>query len=151
MTDTKLIDALKCCADYTPGCVKCPLIFDDDCRLNMKELAANRLEALIAERDFFRDLAEKRRCEKRYVGYNEWVSVNDRLPESADHSVLVVVSGVCENTNGGCVIAFHDAIEIATYYRDCGGWLVEAYPYWENPNVTYWQYPPEPPSTEGVE
>ncbi len=73
-----------------------------------------------------------------------WVSVSERLPENNGKQVLVVVSGIYNGMH------FRDAVEIAEFAMN-EGWILEGWPEWENPNVTYWQPLPEPPGTEGVE
>nr|DAS87934.1 MAG TPA: Protein of unknown function (DUF551) [Caudoviricetes sp.] len=76
-----------------------------------------------------------------------WISVNDRLPKDDARvddgdEVLVIVSGRPKK-NVRCV----DACEIAEYYYE-DGWYFDAYPEWEDPQVTYWMPLPERP--EGV-
>ena len=66
-----------------------------------------------------------------------WISVEDRLPENED-DVLVVVSGKYGN------ITFETALELASYTKG-DGWILEIYPEGENPKVTHWQYLPQPP------
>ena len=67
-----------------------------------------------------------------------WISVADRLPDD-DVMVLCVVSGRPQ-TN----ITLDEAMEIASYSRT-DGWIVDAWPEWEGPTVTYWRPIPEPP------
>lgn len=59
-----------------------------------------------------------------------WISVADRLPDD-DAMVLCIVSGK-PRTN----ITLDEAMEIASYSRT-DGWIVDAWPEWEDPTVTY--------------
>lgn len=70
-----------------------------------------------------------------------WISVNDMLPED-EQDVLVIVSGRPREH-----IELINACELATFYVG-EGWFFEAYPDWENPQVTYWMPLPEPPTIE---
>ncbi|MGN0567113.1 MAG: DUF551 domain-containing protein [Acutalibacteraceae bacterium] len=70
-----------------------------------------------------------------------WISVKDRLPE-LEGVFLVIVDGKPTTT-----ITLINAVEIAEYWRD-EGWFIEAYPEWENPNITYWMPIPEMPGEE---
>lgn len=71
------------------------------------------------------------------VTIQKWIPVTERLPEP-DVNCLVVVSGRFEK------IVFDCAIEIADY-APVGGWILEAFPEWEDPLVTHWMPLPEPP------
>jgi len=70
-----------------------------------------------------------------------WISVADRLPDD-DVMVLCVVSGRPQ-TN----ITLDEAMEIASHSRT-EGWIVETWPEWEDPTVTYWMPLPEPPKED---
>ncbi len=67
-----------------------------------------------------------------------WISVADRLPDD-DVMVLCIVSGRPQ-TN----ITLDEAMEIASHSRT-EGWIVETWPEWDDPTVTYWMPLPEPP------
>lgn len=69
-----------------------------------------------------------------------WIPVTEKLPDDGD-SVIVVVSGKVES------ITLHDAIEFAEFSID-EGWILEMWPEWEDPNVTYWMSCPEPPKED---
>lgn len=69
---------------------------------------------------------------------SEWISVKDRLPETAD-CVLVLASGKPHKN-----ITLENACEIAEFDID-EGWIMGMWPEWENPNITYWMPLPEPP------
>lgn len=69
---------------------------------------------------------------------SQWISVNDRLPED-EQDVLVIASGSPREH-----LTLDNAYELATFY-DGEGWLLEAYPEWEAPRVTYWMPLPERP------
>jgi hypothetical protein len=68
----------------------------------------------------------------------EWIDAEVELPPE-DDVILCVVSGK-PRTN----ITLDEAIEIASYSRT-DGWIVDAWPEWEGPTVTYWRPIPEPP------
>lgn len=69
---------------------------------------------------------------------DDWVPVEDRLPEDCEEIVLVQVSGkMAEN------IWFDNAFELATYVNG-EGWILENYPECENPKVIAWRPLPEP-------
>lgn len=69
---------------------------------------------------------------------DDWVPVEERLPEDCEEIVLVQVSGkMAEN------IWFDNAFELATYVNG-EGWILENYPECENPKVIAWQPLPEP-------
>ena len=74
------------------------------------------------------------------VTVQEWISVKDRLPRDGEY-VIVVASGKCEN------ITLVDAIEFAEFDMS-EGWILEMWPEWENPKITYWMPSPEPPKAE---
>lgn len=67
-----------------------------------------------------------------------WISVDDRLPED-EQDVLVIASGRPREH-----LILDNAYELATFY-DGEGWLLDAYPEWEDPQVTYWMPLPERP------
>lgn len=67
-----------------------------------------------------------------------WISVNDRLPEDGQ-DVLVIARGRPREH-----LILDNAYELATFY-DGEGWLFDAYPDWENPQVTYWMPLPKRP------
>lgn len=73
----------------------------------------------------------------REMDRHRWIPVEERLPEY-DDDMLVVVSGRFGNTH------FENAVEIASYYKG-DGWMLEAYPLWTNPEVSYWMPCPEVP------
>lgn len=70
-----------------------------------------------------------------------WISVNDRLPED-EQGVLVIASGRPREH-----LELDSAHELATFYAG-EGWLFEAYPDWDDPQVTYWMPLPELPTIE---
>ena len=74
------------------------------------------------------------------VTVQEWISVEDRLPDN-DDIVMVIASGKVGN------ITLVNAFELATYSID-EGWILEMWPEWEDPKVTYWMPMPEPPKGE---
>ena len=96
------------------------------------KMAAQRLEAQqtrIAQLEA--ELKEERR----------WIPVEERLPEP-DKQVLAIVSGRWEN------ITFDRAYELMSWSSD-EGWIREAWPELEDPEVTHWKPLPEPPEEVG--
>ena len=67
-----------------------------------------------------------------------WISVKDRLPELEGVFLVIVYGKPKEN------IELIGSVEFAEYWKG-EGWFVEAYPEWENPNITYWMSIPETP------
>ncbi len=67
-----------------------------------------------------------------------WISVDDRLPEDCQ-VVLVIANGRPREH-----LELDSAHELATFYAG-EGWLLEAYPDWDDPQVTYWMPLPERP------
>lgn len=67
-----------------------------------------------------------------------WICIKDRLPDD-DQMVLAIVSGKPHQN-----VTLDSAIELATYYNT-DGWVLESWPEWEKPNVTYWMSLPELP------
>ena len=59
-----------------------------------------------------------------------WRSPDRETPEE-ETLVLVIVNGVYRN------IAFVDAVSLATYSRE-EGWILDEYPEWENPGISFW-------------
>lgn len=68
----------------------------------------------------------------------EWIDAEVELPPE-DDVILCVVSGK-PRTN----ITLDEAMEIASHSRT-EGWIVETWPEWDDPTVTYWMPLPEPP------
>lgn len=71
---------------------------------------------------------------------HRWIPVAERLPGNDDF-VLVIVSGKAGN------ITLDNAAELASFSMD-EGWILEMWPEWEDPKVTYWMPLPEPPKEE---
>lgn len=69
---------------------------------------------------------------------SEWIDPAVELPADPEENVLILVSG-----SYGC-ITFKRAYELATYNSD-DGWILDAYPEWENPHVLYWTPLPDMP------
>ena len=69
-----------------------------------------------------------------------WIPVTERLPGNDDF-VLVIVSGKAGN------ITLDNAAELASFSMD-EGWILEMWPEWEDPKVTYWMPLPEPPKED---
>lgn len=77
-----------------------------------------------------------------HIDREEWVSVEERLPEDEKdgETVLVIVFGKPHEN-----ITLHGAIMTAGYFRD-EGWVLNEYPEWEGPEVTHWMPFPSPPA-----
>ena len=68
----------------------------------------------------------------------QWIPVTERLPDNDDF-VLVVASGQAGN------IRLDNAFELGQFSMS-EGWILEMWPEWEDPKVTYWMPLPEPPN-----
>ena len=77
-----------------------------------------------------------------HIDREEWVSVEERLPEDEKdgETVLVIVFGKPHEN-----ITLHGAIMTAGYFRD-EGWVLNEYPEWEGPEVTHWMPLPSAPA-----
>ena len=75
------------------------------------------------------------------VTVQEWISVNDKLPDQSGE-VLVIVSGNPQKN-----ITLNCAYELAEY-DPYGGWIMEMWPEWEDAVVTHWMPLPLPPKGE---
>lgn len=120
MTDKELLEALSRLAINTGSlaCLGCG--HEHSCGIHgcaIMRAAADRIEELSA---------------------SPWISVKDRLPE-LEGVFLVIVDGKPKEN-----IELIGSVELAEYWRD-EGWFIEAYPEWENPNITYWMPIPETP------
>lgn len=120
MTNKQLIKALLRLAINTGSlaCLGCG--HEHNCGINgcaIMRAAADRIEELSA---------------------SPWISVNDRLPED-EQDVLVIASGRPREH-----LELDSAHELATFYAG-EGWYFDAYPEWEDPQVTYWMPLPERP------
>ena len=67
-----------------------------------------------------------------------WIPVTERLPDDGEQ-VIVVATGKPESN-----ITLDNAIEFAEFSTDEGR-ILEMWPEWEDPKVTYWMPCPEPP------
>lgn len=118
----EIITALRQCeVNNSSTCQKCPAYNQSaGCLDLLHKEAAELIEGLLAER--------------------RWIPVTERLPEP-DTQVLAIVSGRWEN------ITFDRAYELASWSAD-EGWIMEAWPDLEDPEVTHWTPLPEPPKGE---
>ena len=69
-----------------------------------------------------------------------WISVEDRLPKE-EGLVLVIANGKPMNN-----ITLVDAYELGEYTDE--GWIIDAWPGWEDAQVTHWMPLPEPPKED---
>lgn len=83
----------------------------------------------------------------RGMAPTEWISVKDRLPddEKDGEVVLAVVYGKPKQN-----ITLIGAIMTAGYF-DGEGWVINEYPEWEAPEVTYWMPLPNPPEESAIQ
>lgn len=70
----------------------------------------------------------------------KWISVKDRMPDN-EQFVLIIASGKPREN-----ITLENAVVLAEYGSE--GWILEMWPEWSDPNVTYWMPLPEPPKEE---
>ena len=75
------------------------------------------------------------------VTVQEWISVEDRLPDQSGE-VLVIASGSPQKN-----ITLNCAYELAEY-DPYDGWIMEMWPEWEDAVVTHWMPMPQPPKGE---
>ena len=69
---------------------------------------------------------------------NGWIPVSSgKLPEDGDKLFLVIANGKPKSN-----ITFDNAVELATYDKECG-WILENYPEAENIEIIAWQPLPE--------
>ena len=87
---------------------------------------------------YLQDIAEAPAADVAPV--RRWIPVAERLPGNDDF-VLVIASGKSGN------ITLNNEIELASFSMD-EGWILEMWPEWEDPKVTYWMPLPEPPKEE---
>ena len=70
-----------------------------------------------------------------------WISVDEDVPIPTDRVLLVAVSGKPREN-----ITLHHAVELAVYRPvDSNGWILEAWPDWQEPEVSHWMELPPPP------
>lgn len=67
-----------------------------------------------------------------------WVKASDKLPPEGDLVVVLVSGQPCEN------ITLKDVYQLGEYYPD-EGWIIDAWPRWTGPQVSYWLPLPTPP------
>lgn len=120
MTEKEIVQALRCCADYSCN-AKCPAFpVGLDCREEMHKEVLALLERLTAENALLR------------AQIPQWISVEDRLPIDRLSKYLV---------------AFRDAggsiVDMARYFPN-DGWTCNN---WEVPQnlITHWMPLPEVP------
>lgn len=77
-------------------------------------------------------------CVPTLTSPNEWVSVEERLPEE-DKPVLCIVSGKPRSN-----IILDEAYQLGSWnYAD--GWMIDEWPDWEDAAVAWWRELPPPP------
>lgn len=72
---------------------------------------------------------------------NEWVNVEERLPEEGE-SVLCIVNG-----KPGKNITLCEAYQLGVWYKE-DGWLIDEYPEWRDVEVLWWMPLPDAPEGE---
>ena len=90
---------------------------------------ANCVDALIRDATNLIE-AQAAEIEKLKAQVPRWIPVEERLPES-DGDVLTIVTGKVNN------VTLIDAQEIGPFDKS-EGWILEMWPEWEDPKVTYW-------------
>lgn len=77
--------------------------------------------------------------DKKEAWKRGWVKIPNGFPEDSE-PVNVIVSGKYKN------VEFVSAVMLASYDdEDDGGWILEEYPEWVNPDIEYWCYTPPLP------
>ena len=72
---------------------------------------------------------------------NEWVNVEERLPEEGE-SVLCIVNGKPRKN-----ITLCEAYQLGVWYKE-DGWLIDEYPEWRDVEVIWWMPLPDAPEGE---
>ena len=72
---------------------------------------------------------------------NEWVNVEESLPEEGE-SVLCIVNG-----KPGKNITLCEAYQLGVWYKE-DGWLIDEYPEWRDVEVLWWMPLPDAPEGE---
>ena len=72
---------------------------------------------------------------------NEWVNVEERLPDEGE-SVLCIVNG-----KPGKNITLCEAYQLGVWYKE-DGWLIDEYPEWRDVEVLWWMPLPDAPEGE---
>lgn len=70
-----------------------------------------------------------------------WIDPKRALPEN-DNFVLAIANGTPREN-----IEFRNAFVLVTYAED-GGWIVDGYEEWENPQIDWWMPLPVPPEED---
>ncbi len=107
----------------------------EEIREKIKKCFHTYIDAGLKEIDVVDCAAELQRVIDTVPGAG-WISVKDALPECGERA-LVIVNGKTKS------ITFIDAVEMGTYFPE--GWLLEAYPDIEKPEVSYWMELPDGP------
>lgn len=110
----------------------CPVAILNIIAIQAAELRARlmMIEDILGEDYDLEHLRELIKAERR------WIPVTERLPEG-DNQVLAIVSGRWKN------ITFDHSYELANWNSD-EGWIMDAWPEFENPDVSHWMPLPEP-------
>lgn len=126
MTDKELLQALRCCGSDGYNCRECPC-FDEceaDCGNRAPALAANRLEALLAENEHLREVTKM---------VPKWRPVSEP-PKEDGRYLCSVMSLVSNGRNYADILKWDkDGFRDGHIYTDL---------------VTHWMPLPEPPRTE---
>lgn len=138
MTDKELIKAARKC-QRTRGCGSCTLFNECPGRAAYLAMAADRLEALLAENELLREATKM---------MPKWFSVEEKLPEESGLYFTLSTESPKRwidnfDTSLGKFGAWWDYEPDGTKHPN--------YRFTEAENITHWMPIPEPPSTEGVE
>ena len=156
METNEIMKALRVCGG-TGRCVECPLGDKlSGCMKSMMTEAAGLIERQDVEIRALRGAAGSLKAaledaQKSIEVFGqanaalrekvpEWIPVTERLPEPGK-MVLLTVSGKVKN------IVLVYACELGEFDTD-EGWILEMWPEWEDPKVTYWMPLPELPEEE---
>lgn len=120
MTKEEIVKALRYCADgeSCADCIYCTLGLPHLPCYQKDTDAADLIEAQAAEIEKLKALVPR------------WIPVTERLPEPYE-DVLLIVNGKVDN------VTLIDAREIGSFDKS-EGWILEMWPEWEDPKVTYW-------------
>ena len=153
MTDNDIIKALECCVHQ--NCAECQLNKLAFCMDALGSQALDLINRQKAEIERLQHIcAELSKEDEKMVERGEkmcWIPAAVKLPEEDECEYLVIVNGEYTNdeyANGPYATQrFERAVEIALYSEE-EGWILEAYPDWDEPVITHWMPLPEPPEVD---
>lgn len=93
------------------------------------------------ESDFDLAFKELKELKAALTQPNEWVNVEERLPEEGE-SVLCIVNGKPRKN-----ITLCEAYQLGVWCKE-DGWLIDEYPEWRDVEVLWWMPLPDAPEGE---